>query len=331
MTAFAVRDTIPGDRPFPAPARGRRRWLAGLPAGALLVSVGGLTPVDVRARTVVAHVSGETTIPANPQSVLVFHLAALDILDALGVEPKGVPGRLPTPRFEKYDDPRFAKIGSLFEPDLEAVHAARPDLIIVAGRSQAKYADLAKVAPTIDLTVKTDDLLPGVFANTALLGRIFRKDGEASALVDGVKGRIRRLQDLGSRAGKGLIVLTTGGKMSAYGPGSRFGVLHDSFGIAPVQAKLKESLHGQAISFEFILQQNPDWLFVIDRDAAIGREGQAARRMLDNQLVHQTVAWKKKQVVYLDPVNWYSLGSAGIIALRSNIDQLIDSLGAAGA
>ena len=46
------------------------------------------------------------------------------------------------------------------------------------------------------------------------------------------------------------------------------------------------SNHGQAISFEFIAQTDPDWLFVIDRDAAIGREGTSAQRMLDLSLIH---------------------------------------------
>lgn len=49
---------------------------------------------------------------------------------------------------------------------------------------------------------------------------------------------IATLKTRAATAGTGLIVLTTGGKVSAYGPGSRFGVLHDSFGIQPAVAKL---------------------------------------------------------------------------------------------
>ena len=50
---------------------------------------------------------------------------------------------------------------------------------------------------------------------------------------------------------------------------------------------------------------------MIDRDAAIGREGSPARSMLDNALIRPTKAWKNGRVVYLNNYNWYLLGSAG--------------------
>ncbi|WCM95343.1 siderophore ABC transporter substrate-binding protein [Acidovorax sp. NCPPB 2350] len=291
----------------------------------------GLGLLPAFAQTSITHAKGTTVMPAVPRTVLVYDLAALDILQALGVEVQGVPEVKFPPYLQSYADAKYRKIGSLFEPNLEVVNATRPDLVIVAGRSSAKYPDLAKLAPTIDLTVDPKDFLPGVFRNVETLGRIFGKQARAQELVTQAKAEIAALKQQGETAGKGLIVLTTGGKMSAYGPGSRFGVLHDAFGIAPAQSNLTVSNHGQAVSFEFILQTNPDWLFVIDRDAAIGRDGTAAARQLDNELVRQTKAWRKKQVVYLDAARWYSLGSAGITALRDNVAQLSTALSQAGA
>ena len=118
--------------------------------------------------------------------------------------------------------------------------------------------------------------------------------------IDALRASIAALHGKAGAAGTGLIVLTTGGKMSAYGPGSRFGVIHDAFGVKPAAAGLSVSNHGQAISYEFIAQTDPDWLFVIDRDAAIGREGSPARSMLDNALIRPTKAWKNGRVVYLN-------------------------------
>jgi iron complex transport system substrate-binding protein len=278
------------------------------------------------AQTKVTHLKGETVVPAQPKSVLVFDLASLDTLQALGVDVKGVPGSKFPPALAKFGDAKYTKIGTLFEPDMEAVNAAKPDLIIIGGRSSAKYADLAKVAPTIDMTVDAKNYLPSVYKNAETLGRIFGKEAQAAALVAKVQTSIKDLQQKASGAGKGLVVLTTGGKMSAYGPGSRFGVVHDGFGITPAQPKLTTTNHGQAVSFEFLLQTNPDWLFVIDRDAAIGREGTSAQKLLDNELVRQTTAWKKQQVVYLNAANWYSLGGAGISALQANVDQIASAL-----
>ena len=48
--------------------------------------------------------------------------------------------------------------------------------------------------------------------------------------------------------------------------------------------------HGQPVMFEYIKKTNPDWLFVLDRSAAIGEEGKAAKDVLDNPLVAETTA-----------------------------------------
>ena len=55
---------------------------------------------------------------------------------------------------------------------------------------------------------------------------------------------------------------------------------------------------------------------------AIGREGEAAQKLLDNKLVQATKAWRSKQVVYLNAANWYLLSNASPGALRANIQQL---------
>ena len=48
--------------------------------------------------------------------------------------------------------------------------------------------------------------------------------------------------------------------------------------------------HGQPVTFEYIKKTNPDWLFVLDRSAAIGEEGKAAKDAPDNPLVAETTA-----------------------------------------
>lgn len=301
----------------------RRGFLATIVAGTLaLLPFGSMALAQ---EIVVKHTQGETKLPAVPRKVLVFDVASLDALDALGVDVAGVPSFKFPPSLAKYEGAGYTKIGSLFEPDFEAVNAAGADLIIVGGRSSAKYAELAKIAPTIDLTVNAQDYIGSVRGNVETLGRIFGKEAEAAAQLAELDKSIADVREAAAGAGKGLLILTTGGKMSAYGPGSRFGVLHSDYGVKPAREDLKAANHGQAVSFEFILETNPDWLFVIDRDSAIGREGVSAKQFLDNELVGQTTAWKTGQVVYLDPVNWYLVGG-GINALKANADQIAKAL-----
>ncbi|MDE1082329.1 iron ABC transporter substrate-binding protein, partial [Klebsiella pneumoniae] len=51
-------------------------------------------------------------------------------------------------------------------------------------------------------------------------------------------------------------------------------------------------------------------LFVLDRGAAIGQEGESAKDVLNNPLIAETNAWKKGQVVYLIPENYLAAGGA---------------------
>lgn len=312
----------------------RRRAVAALGAA---FSLAFALPAQGQATVQIKHASGSTAVPANPKKVIVLDATSLDNLAALDVNAAGGPvAGVPTMSTTARPLPRHLarynsapRMGTLFEPDYEKIHGAKPDLIIVGGRSQAKYAQLAKIAPTIDLTPDRTNLVASARNNVNTLAGIFGKQARARELTDKLDASIAALKKQAETAGTGLVILTTGGKMSAYGPGSRFGVLHDTFGIKPAVAKLDTANHGQAISFEFIQKTNPDWLFVIDRDAAIGREGTAAAKFLDNELVRGSNAWKNKRVVYLDGLNWYTLGGAGITALQENVDQLTRALNSA--
>jgi iron complex transport system substrate-binding protein len=273
----------------------------------------------------IKHVQGELEINAVPQKVIGYSLAALDTLDVLGVTVDGLAGGTLPPYLARYETNGAERVGTLFEPDFEAIAAIQPDLIIAGDRSAAKYADLAKIAPTIDLTIDRANYLDSVRTTTQTLGQIFDKQAEATAAIADLDASLKALREKSAEAGNALVIITTGGRMSAHGPGSRFDVLYSDYGFKPAVEKLETGNHGQAISNEFLLETNPDWLFVVDRDAAIGREGSSAAQMLDNELVRQTSAWKNNQIVYLDSTSWYLVGG-GLTAIKSNIQQLSDAL-----
>ncbi|MCF7645302.1 siderophore ABC transporter substrate-binding protein [Bacillus subtilis] len=293
---------------------------ASIAAGAILFAGAALA-----GEVTVKHAQGETKLPDVPQKVITFDLSSLDTLDTLGVKVTGVPAIKMQDYLSKYAADDYIKVGTLFEPDYEAVNAAQPDLIIVGGRSAAKYAELAKIAPTIDLTADAANFVKSSEDNIRTLANIFGKDKEAEDALTKLNAKKDELKTLTAKSGTGLLILTTGGKMSAYGPGSRFGVLYGEFGVKPAADDIKPGGHGQPISFEYILEKNPDWLYVIDRDAAIGREGVAAEKFLDNAVIAQTNAWKNKQVIYLDGSAWY-LNASGLTSMEKIVDQLIAGL-----
>ncbi|PIT69286.1 iron ABC transporter substrate-binding protein [Bartonella tribocorum] len=302
------------------------KWITSVLIVVMSVSISFATfswaGTDVKANITIDHVSGKTSVPAAPQKVIVFDIASLDNMNRLGIKAVvGIPeGKKPS-YLQQFNDAQYEKIGTLFEPDYEKIATLQPDLIIISSRTQAKYKDLSKIAPTIDLTVGNENTLADIERNVSILGKIFGKEQEAEKEIAKLKENLAKVRESTEGKGTGLVLMTSGGKISALGPKSRFDILHSTFGIAPATDKLTVQKHGQLISPEFILETNPDWLLVIDRDAAIGREGQSAAQLLDNELVHRTTAGKKKQIIYLDSWSWYR-AAGGLTGLNEAAQQI---------
>ncbi|MGY2076847.1 siderophore ABC transporter substrate-binding protein [Blastococcus sp. SYSU DS0828] len=278
------------------------------------------------AEVTVTHAQGETTVPVDPETVVVFDLGSLATLDSLGVEVDGVPEAAYPESLSQYGGDEYAKVGSLFEPDYEAVNALGPDLIIVGGRSAAVYPELEQIAPTIDLSVDNTNFLESFTERTTALAEVFGEEDAVAERLEALDARTAEVAEAAEGAGTGLIVLTTAGEVSAYGPGSRFGgLIHDVLGVAPADENVSDATHGDAISFEFIAETNPDILYVIDRDAAIGEAGEAAEQVLDNDLVRSTTAWQDDAVYYLDSTDWY-LTPNGLPSVEAMVEEIATSV-----
>lgn len=313
--------------------RGRRGSLTVLLVGltALVTACGGGSAADAGSSgggesVTIDHAQGSTTLDGTPEKVVVFDLGVLETLDALGVDSVvGVPevANLPE-RLKKYGSDDYAKVGSLKEPDFEQVNALDPDLIIVAARSAAVYGELSEIAPTADLSVDTTDFLASATERIKTLGTLFGQEDAVNDRLDTLATEAEEVK-ASSTDRTGLVVLTTGGKMSAYGPGSRFGIVYDDLGVEPAVDGLSAETHGDAISAEFIADADPDLLYVIDRDSAIGESGESAKQVLDNALVNGTAAARNDGIVYLDPSVWY-LTSNGLNSLESMVTAVGDSV-----
>ncbi|QKV17236.1 siderophore ABC transporter substrate-binding protein [Oricola thermophila] len=247
---------------------------------------------------------GTVAVPSNPEKIVVFDVGALDTLDALGIRPAGTVEKVFVDYLDEATENAEA-VGTLFEPDFEAVNALAPDLIVVGSRSAEQLEPLSKFAPTIDMTIWGNDVVGQARARLAAYGEIFGRQDEAKRLAGELDAGLERAKAAAAGKGTALIVLTNGPKISAYGKGSRFGWLHDELDLPQAVESVEEATHGEAISFEFIRNANPDWLLVIDRSAAIGAEGERAAETLDNALVAETTAWKKGQVIYLNAADLY--------------------------
>ncbi|MGA0539525.1 siderophore ABC transporter substrate-binding protein [Neotabrizicola sp. VNH66] len=271
----------------------------------------------------IATATGEVTLPAHPATVAVLDIAAIDTLNALGVPVAGVPDKL----YVDYLSPLAGAVpvvGTLFEPDLEALAALSPDLIIAGGRSSTQVEALSAVAPTIDMTI-WEDLVGEARARIAAYGTLFGKEAKAAELTATLDAKIAAVKDAAAGKGRALILMTNGPKVAAYGKGSRFSWLHDALAIPEAFENLNPDTHGDAVSFEFIAEVNPDWIIVVDRSAAIG-EPASASDTLKNDLVAATTAGQKGQIIYLSSAPIYVAGG-GYTSLSTTLDELLKGFG----
>lgn len=279
-------------------------------------------PAADQSELTIKHKLGETTVKKNPQKVVVFDFGVLDSLDKLGVEVAAVPqANLPS-YLSKYKDSKYMNAGSLKEPDFEKISEIQPDLIIISGRQQELYGELSKIAPTIFMGVDNAKYMESYTENANTLAEIFDKQAEVDAELAKVSEAIKALNEKASESGKNaLIILANEGNLSAYGPASRFGIIHDVFGFKPVDDKIEVSTHGQSISFEYIVEKNPDYLFVVDRGAAVEGGTAGAKPLIENELVKKTKAFTEGNIVYLDANYWY-LSGGGLISVAEMVKQI---------
>ncbi|MBU3030184.1 siderophore ABC transporter substrate-binding protein [Paracoccus marinaquae] len=297
---------------------------------ALICAVALAIPGTVGAAEVsIATATGEARVEQAPQPVAVLDMAAIDTLAALGVKVDGVPEFQP-PAYLDEVMADGAGIGTLFEPDFEALAAMAPQLIIAGGRSQTQVEPLSAIAPTIDMTISGADLVAEAQARIAAYGAIFDRSDEAAELEARLNRRITEARDAVAGKGDAMILMTNGSKISVFGANSRFGWLHQRLDLPEAHADLAENTHGEAVSFEFVADADPDWLLVIDRGAAVGQGGEAASATLDNPLIAATTAGRSGQIVYLDSAALY-LADGGFQSVMITLGLVIDAFSAAGS
>lgn len=269
-------------------------------------------------------------VPRNPEKVVIFDMASFDTWTSLGGEVAGAPlDSVPDYLEDGLAEDAF-NAGTLFEADTLAIAEQEPDLIILGGRSAALYDELKDIAPTIDLSSQ-GSFEETLERNVTFLGEVLGAQDEAESALEELNAGIEEARAATADLGTGLGVMVSGDGLSALkpslgdysGPNLRGGLIYDVFGVQPVLEDIEAATHGEPISFEFLLEHNPDYLFVIDRNAATGEaNGAAAAEVLDNDIVNQTTAAQEGHIVYLDPVAWYIV-FGGIETTQIMIDDVL--------
>ena len=219
------------------------------------------------------------------------------------------------------DNADIADLGTLKEVDMEALMASEPDIIFIGGRLSAQYDALSKIAPVVYTAVdNSKGLIQSVKDNAQMIASIFGKEALALEQTEAFDARIDVLKK--AAAGKSAIIgMVTSSNFNTLGNGSRCSLIGNEIGFTNLADDV-DTTHGNESSFELLVDKNPDYIFVLDRDSAINAEGaKLAQEVMNNELVQQTAAYQNNHIVYLTPTVWY-LAEGGISALDTMLKDL---------
>jgi iron complex transport system substrate-binding protein len=278
---------------------------------------------ETEATVTIEDARGSIEVPKNPENVAVLDFGHLDTLIALGKQ-EAVAGtateNMPAYLADKAD--QFENVGTLKEPNMEALAAMAPELIIISNRLADFAEQLEEIAPVVVLSVDYTDYWGSVQKNTTTLGTIFDEEEAAEDAITTLGEEIEAVKT--TTAGineKTLTLLLNDGSMSAFSTGSRFGFIYDTLGFTPVDAAIEDSTHGQSIGYEGLLEINPQILFVVDRTAAVGTASDENAALLENEFVYQTDAYMNNKIINLSSDLWY-LSGGGIESIHLMVEEL---------
>ncbi|MEE6263132.1 ABC transporter substrate-binding protein [Plantactinospora sonchi] len=271
----------------------------------------------------ITHAMGTTQVPAHPERVVVLDTDKIDTALSLGVTPVGAAKASDSEAFPTYfgaDKIATIKpVGLLTEPDLEAISALHPDLILGSKFRQEKFYDeLSAIAPTVftervGITWKENFLLDG----DAL--------GKAPEAKDLLAGYEKRAKDLGTKLGnpgqrKISVVRFRPTEIRVYGPESFCGIVLGDVGLGRPERQLlanKEDKRFDAVSPERISEVDGDIIFV----TAFGAKAEAEQSKVTGGSLWKNLSAVKAGRAYPVADETWMLG-IGVTAAGKILDDL---------
>lgn len=266
---------------------------------------------------------GTVVVPINPKNVVSLDNRTFETLAAWGIKLAAAPKDVMPDDLPYVTDESILNIGNHREPNLEVIAAVEPELVIIGQRFANYYEDIKALVPNaavIDLnfdvseTAETpgENLVNGFKNTTLALGKIFNKNEEAQALIDEFLNAIEKAKAAYNGTDRVMSVIVSGGNIGFAAPstGRVWGPLYEIFGWVPaLDIDNATSDHqGDEVSVEAIAQSNPDWIFVLDRDAAVSSTTDAvpAKDVIENSpALQNTKAVKEGKIVYA-PADTYA-------------------------
>ena len=266
----------------------------------------------------VAHAMGTSQITGTPERVVVLDTGELDSAVALGVKPVGAVEPIAAAGFPAYlgDTVKDAKIvGTIEQPNIEAIAALKPDLILSSKlRHEAIYDQLSRIAPT----VFTEEVGVTWKKNFALHGRALGKADEARRLQTEYETKADDLgEELGEKRARTAVsvVRSVGDEVRIYEKANFLGTILEDVGLPRPPAQDDDEFTTTATD-ERIPALDGDVMFL----SRFGDDHRLLGRLQKNRLWSQLGVVRAERVYEVPDDLWF-LG-IGNLAARRILDGL---------
>lgn len=280
----------------------------------------GATGTPEAETRLIRHAMGETTVPAAPERVVVLDDGPLNSALALGVRPVGAATAFAEGAFPSYLAERTAGIeavGTIEQPNLEAIAELRPDLILGSKvRHEAIYPALSRLAPT----VFSERVGEPWKENLLLDGEALGKRSEAEWLLTEYEARLTAFREaMGDRlaATEVSVVRFLPDEVRIYQKATFSGVILEDAGLPRPEAQAVDDFAVIGASKELIALMDGDVMFV----TTWGPAAETPLAEFQGDPLWSTLDVVESGRVYGVPDEYWMVGT-GIIAANLVVDDL---------
>lgn len=256
----------------------RRKWVA-------------TASILVLALTLLATNTQAHALSANPSRIISLSPSATEILFGIGAGPQVVAVD------DNSDFPRNAPFTSLssFTPNVEAIAAYHPDLVILqssATNAAAIRNDLQKLKINVYLEI-TPNNINEAYSEFLALGKVTGHPARAKALVESMKSRITQIVSRFRKSTPVNIYHELDNTLYSADSSTFIGQIYSSFNFA----NIADAAHGGGypqLSAESVIQANPQVIFLDD-----GPYGESAATVAGRPGWSTISAVKNKHIIVL--------------------------------
>ena len=273
----------------------------------------------------------EVEFPSNPERIAVLNFVTLDFLDAIGMGDKVVgvikAGSFPA-HLQKYkDNENIANLGSMKAIDMEKLMSLQPDVIFSSDRTAKRYDEFSMIAPTMSAAIKYEEGFFQGFKNLVnAQAAVLNVDASViNPIIEDYSSRIANIAKFAD--GKTALLGIFAGGLNTLGDVGRAAIVTTDMGFTNLQ--LENVNHGNISSYEAWLELNPEYMFILDKDTAVGTQAVAAKEQMEvnNPIIAQTEAYKNGNMIYLEPGDVWYLCDGGVTGMDLMIECIEKGLG----